>query len=320
MKKIRLGIINSTYVKISPFTKKGTEIFANILIKSLVKYYKNELAITSFCSGNSTVSTKKISVMYHPSSENKQVGLKNNHLFEMALFSKAIQMHSKFDLYHFNLGNGEFIFPFASFIKKPIVVTMHGTGKEPYLHRLFHLYKDVPNVYFVTISAYQRKNIPFLQHIKTIHHGIDTDIFAFNEAGNKKIIWSGRAVPEKGLDTVMQIARRLKKPAKIFPIIKTEYIDWLHEEILKKRDIINQIVKIDIDFNVARANLVKEYQQSKVFLFPLKWDEPFGLTMIESMSCGTPVIAYARGSVPEIVKDGETGFIVNPSDDDIRGN
>jgi len=320
MKKIRLGIINSNYVKIGPYTKKGTEIFANIFTRNLVKSFSDRLEITSFCSGNSNIPTKKISVSFQPSSENKDIGERFHHFFEMALFSKALSLHNKFDIFHFSLGNGEYLLPFARFIKKPIVLTMHGSGREPYLAKLYAQYQDISNVYFVTISNYQKKALPYLNHIKTIYHGIDINNFSFNEVGNKQMIWSGRAVPEKGLDVVLQIAKKLKKPTKIFPIIKEEYINWLQSEILSKRDRINQIVKINIDFNVTRSNLVKEYQNSKLFLFPVRWDEPFGLTMIESMACGTPIVAYARGSVPEIVKDGETGFIVNPSPDDIRGN
>ena len=320
MKKIRLGIINSSLVKIGPFTKKGTEIFSNTFTRNLMKHYPRELAITSFCSGSSQLPTKKISIAFHAIGERKDSSHHVNAIFDMALFSRAISMQSDFDIFHFSLGNGEYILPFSFFCRKPIVVTMHGSGNESYLQKLFSLYKNVARVYFVTISNYQKKLLPGINYIRTIYHGVDLDKFTFHSIGEKKIIWTGRAVPEKGLDDVLRIAKKLKKQTKIFPIIKEEYISWLQNEILSKRDLINQIVRIDIDFNVTRSNLIKEYQNSKLFLFPVKWDEPFGLTMIESMACGTPIIAYARGSVPEIIKDGETGFIVNQSDDDIRGN
>jgi glycosyltransferase involved in cell wall biosynthesis len=242
-------------------------------------------------------------------------------LFELALISKAFAMHKKFDLYHTNFGDGELILPFARFIKKPILVTMHGPMTYQYQKKIFGLYKDIKNVYFVSISNSQRKPIPGINYIKTIHHGIDAKkAWQFNPVGDKQIIWTGRAVPDKGLDIVLSVLKRVKKQAKLFPIIKEEYLHWLHEEIIKKRNLIYQAAKIYIDFDVNRSELNHQYQTSKLFLFPLQWEEPFGLTLIESMACGTPVIAYARGSVPEIVKDGETGFLVNPSDTDIRGN
>ncbi len=320
MNKIRLGIINTNYVKIGQYTKKGTEIFDYILITNLAKLKKKSFNITAFCSGNSRLPVKIESVSYWPSIDSKQINSNSHPLFEAALVSKAISLQKNFDLYHVNLGNGEYVLPFAEYTKKPILVTMHGTSFEPYTQKYYSLYKNLKNVFFVSISNYQRKPLPFLNYIKTIHHGINTKLFAFNPLGGKHMVWTGRAIPEKGLDTIITVAKKTKKTTKVFPIIKDEYLEWLHNEIIKKRDIISQIVKISIDFNVNRNNLVCEYQNSKLFLFPLRWEEPFGLTLIESMSCGTPVVAFARGSVPEIIKDGETGFIVNPSDDDIRGN
>ncbi len=320
MKKIRVGIINSNYVKIGPYTKKGTEIFSYIFTSNLAKRYDKEIDITSFCSGNSVLPVKKESVMYHSASENKNIGKMRHHLFEMALFSKVVQMQKNFDIFHLNLGVGENFLPFARFIKKPIVVTMHGPAEPDYMARYFSLFNDVKNIYYVAISDLQKKFTVFSK-ARTIYHGINMKkTFQFEKQGGKAIIWTGRAVPEKGLDEVLSVSKKLRIPTKVFPIIKSEYFDWLYKEVLQRRDIINQITRIHIDFNMVRNKLVKEYQNSKVFLFPLLWEEPFGFTVVESMACGTPVIAYARGSVPELVKDGETGFIVNPSDDDIRGN
>ncbi len=320
MKKIRLGIINSNYVKIGPYTKKGTEIFSYIFTNNLAKRYGKEIDITSFCSGNSILPVKKESVVYHSSSENKNIGKMRHHLFEMALFSKVVQMQKNFDIFHLSLGVGENFLPFARFIKKPIVVTMHGPAEPDYMARYFSLFNDVKNIHYVAISNLQKKFAVFSK-ARTIYHGIDIKkTFQFEKQGGRAIIWTGRAVPEKGLDEVLFVSKKLKIPTKVFPIIKSEYFDWLYKEVLQRRDVINQITRVHIDFNTVRNKLVKEYQNSKVFLFPLLWEEPFGFTVVESMACGTPVIAYARGSMSELIKDGETGYLVNPSDDDIRGN
>lgn len=320
MKKIRLGIINSNYVKIGPFTKKGTEIFSYIFTNNLAKRYGKEIDITAFCSGNSILPVKKESVSYHSSVENKNIGDMRHHLFEMALFSKVVQIQKNFDIFHLSLGVGENFLPFARFIKKPIVITMHGPAEPDYMARYFSLFSDVKNVHYVAISDLQKKFSVFSK-ARTIYHGIDIKkTFVFEAQGGKSIIWTGRAVPEKGLDEVLFVSKKLKIPTKVFPIIKSEYFDWLYKEVLQRRDVINQITRVHIDFNTVRNKLVKEYQNSKVFLFPLLWEEPFGFTVVESMACGTPVIAYARGSMPELIKDGETGYLVNPSDDDIRSN
>lgn len=319
---MKIAILNSNFVKINQFTKKGSEIFDYILITNLAKRARRHgLKITAFASGNSRLPVKTESVNYYSSMEDKNIGVENHKIFEMSLISKALSMQKKFDIYHVNFGNGEMILPFARFVKKPIVVTMHGSIGECFSKKFFSQFKDLKNVYFVSISNSQRKSIPDLNYIRTIYHGIDiNNSFKFNEKGDGYILWTGRAIPGKGLDIVLSVIKKTRKKAKIFPIIKEEYLVWLHREVLKKRNLINQVVRIAIDFDVNRLELVDHYQKSKLFLFPVQAEEPFGFVLIESMACGTPVVAFARGSVPEVIKDGETGFIVNPSETDIRGN
>jgi len=316
---MRIAIINSNYVRISKKTKKGTEIFVHSLIKNLAK--KKTFNITAFASGNSKLPVKIESVNYYSSIEDKNIGAENHEKFANALVSKAFKMQDKFDLYHVNMGNGEIVFPYACFIHKPILITLHGLLYDKYIKKYFSLFNDLKNVFFVSISNSQRKPLPDINYVKTIHHGVNIiKDFHFNPVGDNYLLWTGRAIPDKGLDIVLQIIKLTKKRAKIFPIIKEEYISWLQEIIIKRRNIINQAVSIYTDFDIHRSNLDHQYQTSKLFLFPLQWEEPFGFTLIESMACGTPIVAFARGSIPEIVKDGETGFIVNSSVNDIRGD
>lgn len=318
-KKIRLGIINSNIVKIGPYTKKGTEIFSYIFTSALAKRYSKEISITSFCSGNSLVPTKKEFVLYQSSTENSDIGKAKNNIFDVALVSRAIKMQKSFDIFHANVG-AEYIYPLAQFTKKPIIVTLHGVPDEQFAARFFGLYKNCDNVHFVAISNMQKKYKVFSK-ARMIYHGIDIEKrFLFNPSGGNTIIWAGRAIPDKGPDEVLSVSKKLKIPAKIFPVIKSEYIEWLHREVLEKRDIINQITRVHIDFNTPRNKLALEYQNSRVFLFPLRWEEPFGFTVVESMASGTPVVAYAKGAMPELVEDGKTGYLVNTSSDDIRGD
>lgn len=319
---MKLAIVNSNQVKIFKNTKKGTEIFDYLYIKHLAKIaHRKKIEITAFASGNSILPVPTESINYYASTEDKYIGSQNYQVFEIALIAKAFSMQEKFDLFHVSIGLGEFSLPFARFVKKPILFTLHNSLDQPFVKKFISLYKDFPNVYFAPISNYQKKPCPNLNYVKTIYHGIDTvKGFHFNAVGGKEIIWTGRAIPDKGLDIVLSVVKRVKKKAKVFPMIKEDYLHWLHEEIIKKRNLIYQTIKIFIDFDVNRSELNHQYQTSKLFLFPLQWEEPFGLTLIESMACGTPVVAYARGSVPEIVKDGETGFIVNQSNKDKRGD
>ncbi|MBI4973260.1 glycosyltransferase [Candidatus Roizmanbacteria bacterium] len=310
-------------VKIYSGTKKGTEIFGYLLINALIKRAKRDnLSITAFASGTSKLPVPIESINYRSSMDDKSIGNKHHTLFELALFSKAFLMHKQYDLFHVSTGIAEYILPFAQlFSQKPIIITLHGPLNFIFQKKFFSLYKKLPNVYFVSICNAQRKPIPDLNYIRTIYHGIDIHRhFHFNNIGSDQIIWTGRAIPDKGLDVFLTVIKKVKRKAKVFPIIKEESLEWLNREFIKKRSTISQILKIYIDFDVDRIELAKQYQTSKLFLFPVQAEEAFGLTLIESMACGTPVVAYARGSIPEIVKDGETGFIVNPSDDDIRGD
>jgi glycosyltransferase involved in cell wall biosynthesis len=319
---MKIAIVNSNFAKISKSSKIGTAIFDFMLITNLAKIAKlHNLEITSFASGNSVLPTPIISTSFQSSTDDKNIGMPHHKIFELALISKAFSMQKKFDLFHISIGNGEIVLPFAQFVRKPILITMHGNLDECYANKFFNLYKNNKNIHFVSISHSQRKPIPSLNFIKTIHHGIDIKkSFLFHPTGDNYILWTGRAIPDKGLDVFLSVIQKVRRKAKIFPIIKEEYLDWLQREVIRKRNLINQIIKIHTDFDVRRSELITQYQSSKLFLFPLEWEEPFGLTLIESMACGTPVVAYARGSIPEIVKDGETGFIVNSSDTDIRGN
>lgn len=317
---MKVAFLTTNLVKIYKNTKKGTEIFDYLLLKHLAKH-KKDVQITAFASGDSRLPVPIESVTYKSSTEDKKIGVNSHIYFELALIAKAFSQQKKFDLFHVNTGVGELILPFAQFVKKPIVVTMHGSLDQTYTQKLFNQFKHVTNIHFISISNTQRKPFPSLNYCKTIYHGVDTKSnFHFNPVGDNNIIWTGRAIPDKGLDVVLTVAKKLKRKAKIFPIIKDEYLQWLHDEIIKRRNLIYQVVKIYIDFDVNRQELDHHYQTSKVFLFPLQWEEPFGFTIVESMACGTPVVAYARGSVPELIKDGETGFIVNAADDNIRGN
>ena len=314
---MNIAYLFSNYVKISPNAKKGTELVGYIILKGLVDKKINGLKITTFGSGDSTVPTKLESISLLSLKEDKQIEKKSYHFFEEALIAQAFQNQDNFDLYHVHIGNGEIVLPFASFVRKPILITLHGTLQTDYGEKYFSLFKNLRNIFFISISNNQRRPLPFLNYIKTIYHGINQNQFLFNQQGGERIVWTGRGVPEKGPDVVVKIAQKLNKKAAILAIEKENQREWFNNQVVKKVNLNNNL---HFQSNLNRTALIPYYQRSKLFLFPLSWEEPFGMTMVEAMSCGTPVVAYARGSVPEIVRDGETGFIVNSSDNDIRGN
>jgi glycosyltransferase involved in cell wall biosynthesis len=320
---MKLAVVLSNNISISNVTKKGTEIFAYILLKELVKYNKKEtIEITAFASGDSDLPVKIESIDRIATSLHKNIPDKKTIIFELALLAQAFSKQDEFDLYHINIGDGDISLPFAQFVKKPIIITLHNTNEKNYVKKFFSLYKSLKNVHFISISNAQRKSFPNLNYLDTIYHGIDIkkNNFTFSATGGDSLLWVGRAIPKKGMDLVIQIAEMTKKNVNLFPTVKTDYNPWFQHQIDKLKDFPPFHSNVSVKQNLERHDLIKEYQANKVFLFPVLWEEPFGLVMIESMACGTPVIAYARGSVPEIIKDGETGFIVNPSAKDKRGD
>ncbi len=319
---MKIGFISSNVVDISSNTSKGTEIFCYILVRNLLRNTSGKkFSMTAFASGTSKLPIKTISISDYDLASNDVIPECEYFKFEQLLISKALSMQSQFDLFHFNLGNGDLLLPFAPFIRKPVLVTLHGPFTSEYLKEYFTLAEKCENIYFVPISEAQRASMPGLNYMKTIHHGIDTNRnFKYSHKGGTSIMWAGRAVPEKGLEAVLQVIKRVKKEAHLYMLIKPHVLDWLHNKILKQLHSINRSTPINAEFNLSRLELIPKYQNSKVFLSPVQWEEPFGFVMVESMSCGTPVVAYARGSVPEIIEDGVTGFIVNSSDEDIRGD
>lgn len=318
---IRLGIINSNFVTINRHTKKGTEIFDYILIKGLSRQAKrHNLKITAFASGDSELPVKIESVNYQSSMADKDIGTEHHKTFELALVLKALSMQNLFDIYHINIGNGDIVLPFAPFIRKPILVTMHGSFlEEKYNKKYLSLFNNLNNIYFVSLSEMQRQPLPQLNYVATIPHGIDIKrTWLFNPHGGDQIIWAGRAIREKGINELIRVLRKVKRPAKLFPLIKDDTPRWMKR--LAGSNHLPAFPNITFNKPLSRHNLTLEFQKSKVFLFPIQWEEPFGLVLIESLASGTPVVAIARGSVPEILEDGVTGFLVNPSPEEKRGD
>lgn len=317
---IRLGILNSNFVTINRHTKKGTEIFDYMLIRQLARQAKrHNLQITAFASGDSELPVRLISINDKSSLKDKDIGIEHHKTFELALLSKGLSMQNDFDIYHINIGNGDVVLPFAPFINKPILVTMHGSFLEDkYNKKYLSLFDNLKNIYFVSLSSVQRLPLPNLNYIDTIPHGIEIKRnWTFDPNGGPHMMWAGRAIKEKGLKELLPIVKKTKKMLKVFPIIKDESPEWIKNLVDNH---IPPIKYFHIKKTLSRYELAKEFQTSKLFLFPILWEEPFGLVLIESLASGTPVVAYAKGSVSEIIEDGVTGFIVNSSPDEIKGN
>jgi len=319
MSKLKIAQIVNIWQSIPPLGYGGTERVVADLTEGLVK---KEHEVTLFTVGDSKNSAVSL---YYFKERFLHKNIKwNNYLYPLTHFTWAydeIKRRNNFDIIHghLSLASDFLSLVFAHEQRVPSLFTLHFPlpieEKNKDRRTLFEYLK---NMNYVSISNRQR-SLP-LNFVKTIYHGITTKDFPYVESPpDDFLVWIGRIVPEKGLEDAIEITNRLKKKLVIGGRVDEEneanlnYFKTNIEIKLRNSSIIH--------YNEVTSEKRDELLSSgKCFLFPIKWEEPFGLVMIESMACGTPVVAFAKGSVPEVVKDGETGFIVNTSEEDKRGD
>lgn len=215
-------------------------------------------------------------------------------------FHQALR-HLKSEHYDIVHNHGDWPFLIAgTFTCAPMVTTIHNPVQ-------FQL--GVPEVYrnyrYISISDAQRKYRPELEYVATIHHGIDVDSFEYNDTPSDYLAFLGRIHPDKGPEEAIHIAR--ETGSKLIMAAKIDAPDrYYYRKKIKPLIDGKQIIFIG---EVAHAAKVALLKNARALLSPIQWDEPFGLTNIEAMACGTPVIAIRRGSLPEIIVDGKTGFL-----------
>jgi glycosyltransferase involved in cell wall biosynthesis len=186
----------------------------------------------------------------------------------------------------------------------PVAYTLHDPVYNWY-KEVFELYGS-PNQHFISISENQRRDAPDLPYAGTVYNGIDPNEFTYSADAEDYLMITGRIVPEKGFKEAIQVAQQTGMRLFIIGPVYPDHQGYFDQYI--KPHLNDKILYLGY---MEREHLVKYYQKAKALLMPIQWEEPFGLTMIEAMACGTPVVALRRGSVPEVLKHGKTGFVVN---------
>jgi glycosyltransferase involved in cell wall biosynthesis len=215
----------------------------------------------------------------------------------------------EFDVIHCHLDY--FAFPILRLLGVPSVTTLHGRLDLPELPRLYNIFSDTA---VVSISDSQREPLPQANYVQTIHHGLPQNLLQ-KGPGGRYLAFLGRISPEKAPDAAIRIAARAGMPLKI-----AAKVDKVDEEYFKTK-IEPLLAQADVEF----IGEIGEHQKSEflgnaaALLFPIAWREPFGLVMIEAMACGTPVVAFNNGSVPEVLESGVTGLIVDTEDEAVAG-
>ena len=225
----------------------------------------------------------------------------------MQLETVARRAH-EFDIIHCHLDY--FAFPTLRLLGVPSITTLHGRLDLPELAPLYRLYHDTP---VVSISDSQREPLPEANYAATIHHGLPQKALAQGPGGGY-LAFLGRISPEKGPDAAIRIAIRAGLPLKIaakVDRVDREYFQTKIEPLLARAD-------VEFVGEIGEHQKAEFLGNAGALLFPIAWREPFGLVMIEAMACGTPVVAFNNGSVPEVLENGLTGFIVNSEDEAVR--
>jgi len=224
----------------------------------------------------------------------------------VAMVERAMRQADEFDVIHFHV---DYLgFPLGSRSRVPHVTTQHGRMDIPEYEPLFRLYPDEPQV---SISDAQRAPLSFANWMATVYHGLPPDLYRLQPAPGKYLAFLGRISPEKRVDRAVEIARRLDLPLKVAAKVSKADQDYYEQEIKP----LFADPRVEYIGEIGEKDKQEFLGNAAALLFPIDWPEPFGLVMTEAMACGTPVIAFRRGSIPEVMEDGVSGFVVDSVDE-----
>lgn len=294
---MRIAQVAPLFESVPPMLYGGTERVVSYLTEELVRQGHE---VTLFASGDSRTTARLVAGC--PRALWQEPGCRETLPHHVRLVELVAREAHRFDVIHFHLDYVHF--PVVGRLPCPTVTTLHGRLHPPDQEAFFDAYPDVP---LVSISDDQRQPIPWANWQATVYHGLPLDLHTPRESPGSYLAFLGRISPEKGLESAVEIARqagmRLRVAAKIYP----------EEQAYYEREIAPLLRASPwVEFVGEVGGPTKDAFLGGAFalLFPIDWAEPFGLVMIEAMACGTPVVAFRRGSVPEVMADGLTGFVV----------
>src|SRR5262245_9923996 len=293
---MRIAQLSPLTEAVPPKLYGGTERVISWLTEELVAMGHD---VTLFASGDSDTSAK-LEAMW-PKAVRLDGGVCDANALQMMMIEQVCRRANEFDIIHSHLD----YYPFSLLARQdiPFVTTLHGRLDLPEHQPLFETFSSVP---LVSISDAQRLPIPKANWVGTVHHGMPHNLLTPRSVKPSYLAFLGRISPEKRVDRAVRIARRCGLPLKVAAKIDAVDRDYFEAEIrsLFRRPHVEYIGEIG-------EHQKPEFLSGAIaVLVPIDWPEPFGLVMIEAMACGTPVIAYNRGSVLEIIQDGISGFVV----------
>lgn len=301
---MRIAQVSPLYEAVPPRLYGGTERVVSYLTEELVRQGHE---VTLFASGDSQTSAALVPCCAEALRlDPRCIDPVAHHILQM---ERVMARARDFDVIHCHVDY--FAFPLARRVKAPQLTTLHGRLDLRDLEPVFDEFSDYP---VVSISNHQRGPLPQANFVATVYHGLPEQLYEPRYEAGRYLAFLGRISPEKRVDRAIEIAGRVGIPLKIAAKISKA------DEVYFKEQIEPLLDQPHVEFigEIGEHQKQEFLQHAVALLFPIDWPEPFGLVMIEAMACGTPVIAYEHGSVPEVMKDGVSGFVVRDLEEAVR--
>jgi glycosyltransferase involved in cell wall biosynthesis len=294
---MKIAQVSPLIESVPPKAYGGTERVVHYLTEALVLMGHD---VTLFASGDSRTSAHLVPIVdralrLHPARPDPVI-------WGTLMVDRVRELSDSFDVIHFHIETLHL--PLMSRCRTPSLTTLHGRLDLPDLKPLHKRFKDHP---LVSISDSQRVPLSFANWLGTVHHGLPLDLYAFHPQPQDYFAFVGRVSPEKRLDRAIEIALACDTPIRIAAKVDPSDLEYFERVIEPMLDhpLVTFVGEIGEE---AKSDFIGN---ARAFLMPIDWPEPFGLVIIEALACGTPVIAYGHGAIPELVDDGVTGFIVH---------
>ncbi len=293
---MRIAQISPLTEAVPPKLYGGTERVISWLTEELVALGHE---VTLFASGDSLTSATLEAVW--PRAIRLDGSIRDPMGLHMTMLEQVRRRADEFDVLHFHLD----YYPFSLFSRQttPFLTTLHGRLDLPELQPVFNTFSSLP---VISISNAQRRPVPQAGWVRTVYHGLPADMLGPQPVTPSYLAFLGRISPEKRVDRAIRIAERCGLPIKIAAKVDKVDQDYFDEQIKP----LMSLPFVEYIGEIADEQKSAFLSGAIALLAPIDWPEPFGLVMIEAMACGTPVIAFNRGSVPEVIDEGVTGFVV----------
>jgi glycosyltransferase involved in cell wall biosynthesis len=302
---MRIAQIAPLFEAVPPKLYGGTERIVSYLTEELVALGHD---VTLFASGDSVTAATLAPMCERALRLDPSIG--DPSAYPLMMLERVFRRAHEFDVLHFHVD----YWPFSLFTRQPtpFLATLHGRLDLPEIWPHYEMHSGVP---LVSISDSQRKPMRWANWATTIHHGLPERLLVPQDGAEPSYLaFLGRISPEKRVDRAIEIAGRSGLPLKIAAKVDRADRDYFDEKI---RPLLSQ-PHVEFIGEIGDGEKAEFLSGAHALLFPIDWPEPFGLVMIEAMACGVPVVAYNHGSVPEVIEDGRTGFIVDGVEGAVR--